>query len=392
MAIDIDRESGKQRPAGRPTWAEIDLGALTHNYQALASLLSPSALKGSSATPPRLIPVIKADAYGHGAIQAARTLAAAGVTAFAVAIVEEGVALRAAGVREEILVLGGAWPGQETELIRHQLIPAISSINSLQRIDAAARAASTPITIHIQIDTGMERDGVAWDRIIPFLQALQQTSHLRVAGTFSHLANADEEDLSYAHEQIRRFKIVLKAFSDLGLNPGEIHFDSSAGLLYCEETRSWSARPGIALYGYGPAPMRNPIQLRPVLTLKSILSDTRCVKAGESIGYNRRFFATREMRVALVPIGYADGYRRGLTGQGRVIIRDRWAEVLGAVSMDMIVVDLSNLPDAVEGDEVLVLGSSPNCCMDAGVMARMCDTIPYEILCGIGPRVPRIAV
>jgi alanine racemase len=378
-------------PSGRPTWAEIDLRALVHNFKALSGLLSSSiAAHPASRFSPRIIPVIKADAYGHGASQVARSLAAAGAKMFAVALVEEGIALRKAGISQGILVLDGSWPGQEKDLLLNKLIPAVSSLACLMRIKSAAEGLPSSIPVHIQIDTGMARAGIPWDDTDAILKALSQARHIQLAGTFSHFSGAEEEDLSYTREQIRRFEYVLSRMRHRGLNPGEIHLANSAGLIYCAETRQWSGRPGIALYGYAPSPERCQLELRPVLTLKSRIGDVRTIQPGESVGYNRRFVASRVTRLGNVPIGYADGYNRALTGRGRVIIRDRWAEVLGAVSMDMIVVDLSNLPEVHEGEEITILGSSANCRMDARAWAELLDTIPYEVLCALGPRVPRI--
>ena len=396
-------------PAGRPTWAEIDLSALAENYRKLQALLtvaspaSPSRRRRSIATrhssfvirhssipSPRLIPVIKADAYGHGAVSVARALGSTGATAFAVALVEEGMVLREARIRQEILVLEGAWPGQEAEALRRSLTLAVYAPDAVRRLDLAARAAHEPARVHIKIDTGMTRLGIPWNGMARVLEALHEARHVRVAGAFSHLACADEEDLSFTHEQIRRFRHALGKIREAGLDPGEIHLANSAGLLYCADVRRWSARPGIALYGYPPAPARSPVSFRPALCLKSRIGRIHTIPAGESVGYHRKFIAGRRTRAATIPVGYADGYRRSLTGLGRVIIRDRWADALGAVSMDTIVVDITDLPGVTAGEEVILLGSSPHCRMDAATWAELIGTIPYEILCGIGPRVPRI--
>jgi alanine racemase len=419
MTIKTRRSSTKQRPRiagdtpGRPTWAEIDLAALTHNYEVLRQLLLPAAQDfglrisdcglnndGQSAIRnpqsanvlPRLIPVIKANAYGHGAVPVARALAAAGATAFAVALVEEAVELRGAGVSEEILVLEGAWPGQEAEVVKHGLTAAVHSAAGLRRLDSEARRAQKPARVHIKVDTGMSRLGAALDEMEDLLCALGSAAALRVAGVFSHLACAEEEDSSYTTEQIRRFSRALELVERAGFAASEIHFANSAGLLYCPRLRTISARPGIALYGYPPAPARSAVDLRPVLTLKTRVGRIHSIHAGESAGYNRRFVAARETRAATLPIGYADGYDRRLTGLGRAIIRGRWAPVLGAVSMDMIVVDITDLPEVGIEEEVILLGSTAECRMDAAEWADILGTIPYEVLCGISSRVPRVCI
>ena len=378
---------GESSLRGRPTWAEIDLGALAGNYRTLAALV-----RRIDALPhrPRLIPVIKANAYGHGAVEVARALMAAGATAFAVAIVEEGILLRDAGISAEILVLEGVWPGQEPEAVAHSLTPTLFSPRAVRAMELAAAERAVQVAVHIKIDTGMNRLGASWKDLGPFLAALTSAPHLRVTGTFTHLACAEEEDQAFTQEQTARFLDALSAIREAGIDPGEIHAANSAGLLYSQGLRSWSARPGIALYGYPPAQRRRPEGFEPVLSLKTRIGHLHQIEAGESVGYNRRFTASRKMRVATLPAGYADGFRRSLSGRSKVIVRDCWAEVLGTVSMDLAVIDVTGIPEAHEGDEVILLGSSPSCRLDADVWADLLGTIPYEVLCGISPRVPRL--
>jgi len=376
----------------RPTWAEVDLDALVRNFQTLRSILNPTEIRNpqSAIAGPRLIPILKANAYGHGAVPCALALAAAGAEAFGVALVEEGEALRAAGITKEILVLEGPWPGQEESLAQLDLTATVYSPVGVRRLEEAARREGRPIGVHIKIDTGMARLGVAWDRIEPLLAALRESSFLRVRGTFSHLAAAEEEDPAFTDEQIRRFERSLMEIRRSGLDPGELHLANSAGLLFHPRLRSQSARPGIALYGYSPSPARGRAWFHPVLTLKSRVGWLHQVPEGEPIGYNRRFFASRPTRIATLPVGYADGYRRDLAGKAGVILRGRWAEVLGAISMDMIVIDVTDLPEVCPGEEAILLGAAPACRFDAADWAERLGTIPYEILCGIGSRIPRI--
>ncbi len=391
---------------GRPTWAEVDLAALAENFRALRSLLriepqlpdgaseafvrsSPGACPSGSVLP-RIIPVIKADAYGHGAVQVANTLAEEGATAFAVAMVEEGVQLRQAGIAQEILVLQGAWPGQEAESILHGLTTVVHSPEGVRRLDRVAGGLSRVVNVHLKLDTGMARLGASWDEMGPIVDALHAARHVKLQGTFSHLACSEEEDATFTLEQIRRFERGLLSLREAGMDPGEVHLANSAGLLYFNCLRWLSARPGIALYGYPPAPSRCPIKLKEVLTLKTRIGRLHTIKPGNTVGYNRRFKASRVTRGATLPIGYADGYRHRLTGRGKVIIRDQWAEVLGAVAMDMMVVDVTDIPDATEGDEVILLGSGSRCRMNAQDWADLLGTISYEVLCSISPRVSRI--
>jgi alanine racemase len=372
---------------GRPTWAEVDLDALKRNYRTLDALLRPADAPPSR---PRLIPVIKGNAYGHGAGEIARALSSAGATAFAVAIVEEGIVLRDAGIRAEIVVLEGVWPGQEREAVAYGLTPTLFSPRAVRDMEQAAAERAVRVPVHVKVDTGMNRLGAPWNDLGSVLAALDSARHLRVSGTFTHLACAEEQDQAFTFEQVARFLNALSAIREAGIDPGEIHVANSAGLLYGQGLRSWTARPGIALYGYPPAPGRRAEGFEPVLSLKTRIGHLHSIGVGDSVGYNRRFTASRRMRVATLPVGYADGFRRALGGRSRVIIRDRWADVLGTVSMDMTAVDVTDVPDAGEGDEVILLGRSSSCLLDADVWADLLGTIPYEVLCGISPRVPRV--
>ena len=385
--MDCERVGGNcgMKPEGRPTWAEVDLDALAENFKALSSLLAPSG--GGN---PRIFPVVKADAYGHGMIPVSRALASAGATLFAVGTVDEGVALRRAGISQEILVLGTAWPGLERSAVQNHLTLSVDTPESVRGLESIASEMSVSIPIHLKVDTGMARLGARWDALDPLLTAVQRSGRIRLEGVFSHLSSADETDPSYTMEQKRRFEGALSAVRDAGLNPGTIHFANSAGILYHECFRQWSVRSGIALYGYSPDSHRSPVKLRPILTLKTTIGPIRSIAAGESLGYGRRFTASRKTRIGILPVGYADGFHRRLGGRTRIIVRGRCAEVIGAVSMDMIAVDLTDLLDVREGDEVTLLGSSGQCRCTAQDWAAALDTIPYEILCGIAARVPRI--
>ncbi|MEJ2247604.1 MAG: alanine racemase [Acidobacteriota bacterium] len=389
----VSTEAKSFPPNSRQTWAEIDLGALKDNYSKLCSLISSPGNTNQSSIPyPRIIPVVKTKAYGHGAIQVARCLAKQGAGIFSIGIVEEGSVLRESGISQDLLVLGTNWMGQESTALRHRLILSVDSVKSLESLDKAAGELDVSAPVHIKVDTGMGRLGTRWDSVEPLLNALHTAKNISLKGFFSHLSSADEEDPAYTQKQKRRFEDVLSKVRKAGLDPGEIHFPNSAGLLYHKQFRQWSARTGITLYGYAPDPGRSPIKLRPVLTLKTKVGPIRQVQQGESIGYNRRFTASRITRYSTLPIGYADGFNRKLGNNSRVIIRDGWADVIGTVSMDMIAVDLTDRPDVREGDEVILLGYGKHCSATADTWADTLGTIPYEILCGIASRIPRIYI
>jgi alanine racemase len=324
-------------------------------------------------------------------VPVARSLADAGVTLFGVGLVEEGIALRQAGISREILVFGTSWAGLEKAAIQNDLMLAVDTPESVRCLEKTAGEMAASVSIHAKVDTGMARLGVRWDAVEPLLASIKKASRVRLKGVFSHLSSADEKDPAYTNEQAGRFERALASVREAGLETGEIHFANSAGLLFHERFRQWSVRSGIAIYGYSPGPQRSPVKLSPVLSLKTMIGPIRFLPAGEPIGYGRRSATAKPTRLAILPIGYADGFsRRFSAGRGKVIIRDTWAEVLGNVSMDMTAVDLTNSPDVREGDEVVLLGSSPHCRMEAIEWADMLETIPYEVLCGIATRIPRI--
>jgi alanine racemase len=384
----------RELAAERPTWAEVDLKAIADNYRALTSMLAPEdAAKPRFRTGnPRIIPVIKANAYGHGMIPVARALAAAGATMFAVFFVEEALQLREAGISQDILVMGTSWMGQEITAIENRLILTVDTLECVRSLEVAAGSLDVTIPVHIKVDTGMGRLGVRWNSMESLLNALTNAKGVCVKGIFSHLSSAEESDRAFTQKQISRFEHSLSAIHESGLECGEIHFANSAGLLYFDSLQHWSARAGIAIYGYHPDPNRTPIKLRPALCLKSRVGAIKWIEAGEPVGYNRRYHASRKMRLTTLCLGYADGFNRGLGNRDSVIIRDRPAPVIGTVSMDMIAVDLSDLPEVSEGDEAIVLGSSAHCRVTAQDLADTLETIPYEVLCAIAPRIPRIYV
>jgi alanine racemase len=392
---DCTLETGDWRLATeRPIWAEVDLKALAENYKALASLLAPADVHKPRfpTLNPRIMPVIKANAYGHGMIPVAHALADAGATIFAVFYVDEAVQLREAGISQDILVMGTSWLGQEITAIQNRLILTADAPECVRSLEAAAKSLATTIPVHLKVDTGMARLGVRWDSMESLLNALRNSKSVCLKGVFSHLSSAEESDPAFTLEQIRRFEHSLSAVQESGLECGEIHFANSAGLLYFEALQHWSARIGIGIYGYHPDPRRVLIKLRPALCLKSRVGPIKSIEVGEPVGYNRKYYASRKMRLTTLCVGYADGFNRGLGNRGSVIVQDKLAPVVGAVSMDMIAVDLTDLPEVNEGDEAIVLGSSTHCRVTANDWAGILETIPHEVLCAIATRVPRIYI
>lgn len=375
----------------RPTTAHIDLRALRDNAGQARRLAGHR----------EVIAVVKADAYGHGALAVARALAADGIGRFAVALVEEGRALRDAGVQGEILVLGGFTADQAPDIVESGLSAAVFHLDHAAALDRAARRAGRPVPIHVKIDTGMGRLGFPVADATAALTRLAESPGLRIEGLMTHFADADLADPGYAREQIARFDSVTDAARRVGVAIPVRHAANSAALIKgpagvgpLRETPSDgplydAVRPGIMLYGCRPGPDVNGVPLRPVLSLVTKVSLLKRVPADTPISYARTFVTRRESLIAVLPIGYADGYPRALSNRGTVLIRGRRAPVVGRVCMDLTMVDVTEVPDAAEGDEVVLIGSQRGASLSAEDVAEAAGTIAYELLCGIGPRVPR---
>lgn len=370
----------------RPTTAHIDLGALRHN------LAQVRRLAGAR----EVIAIVKADAYGHGAVPVARALAAEGVTRFGVALVEEGRVLREAGVRGEILVLGGFVEDQAAEIVELGLTATIFHAGHADALNEAARRAGRAAPVHAKIDTGMGRLGFAVDAAPDAVAALARCAFLRLEGLMTHFADADLADPAYAREQVARFDAVAETVRRAGVRIPIRHAANSAAVM----AASWrsagggplydAVRPGLMLYGVHPGPaVGSGVDLRPVLSLTTRILLLKRVPPGMPISYGRTFVTRRDSLIAVLPIGYADGYPRALSNAGRVLVRGRAAPVVGRVCMDLTMVDVTDVPGAAEGDEAVVIGAQGAAAITAEDVAAGAGTIAYEILCGIGPRVPR---
>jgi len=373
--------------AVRPTTAHIDLGALRHN------LAQVRRLAGAR----EVIAIVKADAYGHGAVPVARALAAEGVTRFGVALVEEGRALREAGVRGEVLVLGGFVEDQADEIVELGLTATIFHSGHADALNEAARRAGRAAPVHVKIDTGMGRLGFSPDAAPDAVAALARSAFLRIEGLMTHFADADLADPAYAREQVARFDAVAETVRRAGVRIPIRHAANSAAVMAASSWRSAMAgplydavRPGLMLYGARPGPAVGAgVDLRPVLSLTTRILLLKRVPPGAPISYGRTFVTRRESLIAVLPIGYADGYPRALSNAGRVLVRGRAAPVVGRVCMDLTMVDVTDVPGAAEGDEAVVIGAQGAAAITVEEVAAGAGTIAYEILCGIGPRVPR---
>ncbi|AUT03966.1 alanine racemase [Nostoc sp. CENA543] len=368
-------------------WVEIDLGALTHNVQQIKQILSPHT---------QLMAVVKADAYGHGAVTVAQIALQAGATWLGVATVPEGIQLREGGIKAPILILGATHTPEQIHAIAHwQLQPTIGSpkqalivSNTLENIQYGS-----PIPVHIKLDTGMSRLGTDWQKAGEFVQLVDRLPHLEIASIYSHLATADSPDRAIMHQQHQRFEEAIAQIQALGIKIPSLHLANSAAILADSTLHYDLVRAGLAVYGLYPAPhLQHTINLKPVLQLKARITHIKTIAAGTGVSYGHQFIAPSEMRLAVVGIGYADGVPRNLSNQMQVLIRGQQVAQVGAITMDQLMIDVSSIPDLQEGEVVTLLGEEGKRKISADDWAEKLNTISWEILCGFKHRLPRLAV
>ena len=373
-----------------PTFARIDLAVLKANYRAVRAFVAPEA--GPAAGPrPDLIAVVKANAYGHGAVAVARALEAAGATMLACADVEEGIRLRRGGARIPILVFGALGVSDLNGVFEHGLTPTVSSPSAARALQAAAGPRGVRLRCHLKIDTGMNRFGFRHDNLRTTLGAVLASPNLVFDAVYTHFATADQPGHALFEQQRQRFDAALATLSQLGLGRRPRHAANSAALL--RDRRTWldAVRPGLLLYGLPPTSQAAPpgLRLRPVMSLRSRVVAVKGMRPGESAGYGARFTATRPTRVAVVPAGYADGLDVRLAGVGQVLVGGRRVPIVGSVCMDSITVDVTEL-DVDPGDDVVLIGAQGGDCIDAAEVARWIGTVPHEIMCRVGSRIARV--
>ena len=369
----------------RPTVARVDLDVLKANYRAILEHLRRERPK----SPPGVIAVVKASAYGHGAAQVGRALEDAGADLLACADIEEGATLRAAGVRADILIFGALSVSDLDGLFDCRLTPTISSPGAARAVQAAAARHKQRVRYHLKIDTGMNRLGFRFDNLRRTLPELLRSENLDLDAVFTHFATADDPGSSLFDEQRRRFDQVLADLNALVARPRFRHAANSAAVV--RDPRVWfeRVRPGLLLYGIVPPPLTSTIPLAPVMTLASKVTAVKGMRAGEVTGYGARFTAKKPTTIAIVPAGYADGLDLRLAGRGAVLIRGRRASIIGSVCMDMIMIDVTGL-DASPGDEVVFIGRQGGDTIDAREMANTIGSIPWEIVCRVGTRIERV--
>jgi alanine racemase len=370
------------------TWAEVSLPALGNNFHAIQKHVGPGVT---------ICAVVKADGYGHGAVECARALESEGARWLGVTDAAEGLALRGAGVQSRILLMTGIWKGEEGAIVAQNLTPTIWEPWHVELLESAARKHGSILPVHLKLDTGMNRLGASREALPHLCDLLSKCKHLTLEGVSTHFASAEVLDAEDAVRQMKLFEQGLAVFESYALRPPLVHMGNSAAMTVRPETWKTMVRPGIALYGYSLAFTRGgepaevtALPLRPVLSWKTRVLTVKEVAAGTAVGYMGTFVTKARSRIAVLPVGYADGYPRLLSNRARVIVGGEYAPVVGRVSMDLTIVDVTHIPAVSVGNEVVLIGNRSDKSVDAVELARLCESVPYEILCGLSQRVPRV--
>ena len=379
-----------KRVATRPTWADVSLANLRHNYRTIRDYVDNRVT---------VCAVVKAYAYGHGAVECSKALEQEGATWLGVTSLDEAIPLREEGIETRILLMTGFWRGEEEEIVRLGLTPTIWELGHIELLEkAAARLGVGQHAVHLKIDSGMGRLGATLEELPAVLDTLKSSPHLRLEGFATHLASSEVLDAPSVGEQLRRFEEARARVRDAGFDPPLVHTANTSAVISHHESWNTMVRPGLALYGYhlpferagrvvSGRGLRLP--LKPVLTWNTRILSLRDMRAGQALGYGGTYVTKAPARIAVLPVGYADGLNRGLSEGGRVIVREHYAPIVGRISMDLTLVDVTGIPGVSVADEVILLGASDGLNVDAREHAELAHTIPYEILCAISKRVPR---
>jgi alanine racemase len=379
-----------KRVATRPTWAEVSLTALRHNFRTVQAHVGQNVI---------ICAVVKADAYGHGAVECSQALDAEGARWFGVTSLDEAIPLREAGIRGRILLMTGFWRGEEEEIVRLNLTPTVWEPAQIELLEkAVSRLGVSHHAVHLKVDTGMGRLGVSVEDLPRVCQSLKASPHLVVEGLSTHLASSEVLDAPSVPEQLQTFEGARRLLRQEGFAPPLVHAANTGAVISRRESWNTMVRPGIALYGYHMpferagrevtgAALR--IDLKPALTWKTRILSLRDVRANQPLGYNGIYVTKAPSRIAALPVGYADGFNRALSSRGRVIVGQHYAPIVGRIAMDLTLIDVTGLPAVSVGDEAILLGSTDGLSVDAREHAALAGTVVYETLCGISKRVPR---
>jgi len=365
----------------RPTYADVDLGAIRHNFRTLRALVPPAV---------RMLGVVKADAYGHGAVEVSRALEAAGIDMLAVALVEEGRALRDAGLRAPILVMGVAPDDEIDPALACGLTLTVVDAETAAAVERRAAARGGRAAVHLKIDTGMNRLGVRAEDAAATAAAVAGMAHLDLEGAYTHFACADGADDAASARQLARLRAALGAMREAGVRPPLVHAANSSALVTMPESHFGMVRTGLALYGVPPCKAAEGVNLRPALSVRTRVAQIKRAAAGEGVSYGHRWRAARDSVLGVLAIGYADGYPRALGAGGQARAGGRLVPVAGTVCMDAVMVDLTDVPGAAPGLEVVLIEADNSSPLGAAAVARLAGTIPYEIFTGLGRRLPRV--
>lgn len=369
----------------RPCYAEINLDNLRHNFREVKKLVKDKKIFG----------VIKADGYGHGVIEIARVLKQEGVDAFAVAVITEAIELRRNGFMEEILVLGYTPSTFSDTIVENNISQTIFDYESAKSLSKEAKKQEKIAKIHIKIDTGMGRIGLLDnDNIVKEIEEIKALPNIKIEGIFSHFSTSDEKDKTFSYNQLEKFNSVIKKLEKGKIDIKTKHMSNSGAIVDIEEAYFDAVRPGILLYGYYPSDevRKERINLKPVMTLKTNIVHIKEIEKGTPISYGRKYIAKSKIKVATIPIGYADGFSRLFFNKGNVIINGILCPVIGTICMDQCMVDISGCENVKINDEVIVIGESKGINLNADIVAKALGTISYEILCMISKRVPRVYI
>jgi len=387
----------------RPVWAEVSLGALAQNLEAIRRYVNPPHEKRQA--PRKILSIVKGNGYGHGGPEVAKALEKAGSDWFGVTCTDEGIAVRQNGVRNPILVLTSFVPGEESRLVEHDLTAVIHRCEQLELLNGAARRGGKKrVPFHLKIDTGMNRLGVSSSDMDCFARQLGKCNRLQLAGVFSHFASSevfsDTAVGQQTREQEERFYAALERLRALGIDPGLVHLANSAAIVTRPETWADMVRPGAILYGYhpgyDPAEKREEAEarlpLKPVMSLRSRIISIRTVPAGAGVGYNATFVTKRPSRIGVLAAGYGDGIHRSLGNRGNVLLRGKLAPVVGIISMDVTMIDVTDIEGAEIGDVATIHGTDGKAVLPANRVARSIGTVTSDLLCAVSQRVPRLYV